>query len=880
MKDSAPAQWPDNRIAHFEGGNIMSRKIMHSLFATTALAIALPTVAFAQEAPADSDEATVDNVEIIVEARRSAENVQDVPVSVQVVTGDKLQELAITSADELSKLAPGLKLENAGASTAIILRGVAWKPGSGTPATPLYFNEVPFDPGNTVVSLFDVGQIEVLRGPQGTSRGAPSISGAITLTTKKPDLNEFGGYVQGLYGSDNHWDVQGAINVPIIKDMLAIRLATNIENSENDRVNSIKTNVDPKLNDRSYRATVLFQPTETLSIQAMYQRRRTDKLRYDQVVGTGSPGRTTLTPTQTFLASLGALGVIPANFNGPALTVGQRASVQDGGNITKERINLLTINAEWEVFGHTLSANYGRQYNKSPSSFNSRDPLNMLPGFEPYAEVPNLGNKWESKEIRISSLPNENRPFDYDIGWFSKHSNGTAAQNLLQYLPGAFGAPNALPGAGTYNPAYTLPINLTFPIGQVFDSFYGNIRFHIGESTELSGGLAIVRDRVPVGSNTVVGAGRANAGPLAIIRLQFPGFLQPLVTSCEIANSFANQGLFTSTTYPGTCDVNVPAGSGNSSFTTNPKYSRALYNFSLSHKFTDDVMVYATTGSSYRSGLPSLGSVGLGAALLLPKPEGAKSYELGIKTTLSPGLRVNAAIFQIDYQDQLTQFEGIQYWNPTGTGRIDRTSLAFYRNVDSQVRGFEVEIAAQPTDNLSLGANISYSKIKSKGGLVPANPGDCAGTVPLNAANFAAGTQINFCPSAKGQVLNQSAPFQATFNGGYNMPLGPLDGYLRFNLNYQGKNPNFGNFPTAGVFRKVPSYAILDLFSGIAGKDGEWDVGFYAKNVFDKQVENSRVATLNNIYSPYQVAPGGYDVVRTSLPREIGVTARFSFGSR
>jgi len=520
-----------------------------------------------------------------------------------------------------------------------------------------------------------------------------------------------------------------------------------------------------------------------------------------------------------------------------------------------------------------LSANYGRQYNKSPAYFNARDPLNMLPGYEPYAEVPNSGSTWNAKEIRISSLPSDSRPFDYDIGWYSKHSDGTAAQNLLQYLPGAFGGPNALPGTGTFNSAYALPINLTFPIGQVFDSFYGNIRFQITEKTELSGGLAMVRDRVPVGSNTVVGGGLFNAGPLAVVRLQ-AGALAPFITSCTQLR------LLPSTAYPGSCDAPVPAGSGNSSFTTNPKYTTALYNFSLSHKFTDDVMVYATTGSSYRSGLPSLGSVGLGGDLLLPKPEGAKSYELGIKTTLSPGLRVNAAVFQIDYQDQLTQFEGIQYWNPTGAGRIDRTSLAFYRNVDSQVRGFELEVAAQPLDNLSLGANLSYSKIKSKGGLVPANPGDCAGTVPLNAANFAAGTQINLCTSAKGQVLNQSAPFQAVFNGAYTVPLGGAEGYLRFNLNYQGKNPNFGNFPTAGVFKKVPSYAILDLFAGVAGEEGVWDVGFYTKNVFDKKVENARVATLNNIYSPYQVAPGGYDVVRTSLPREIGVTARFSFGSR
>ena len=155
------------------------RKIL--LLATASIgaaAMVAPGTALAQaaDAPAASNQ-------ILVTARRSAEDVQDVPVTVQVVTGDRLDQLAITTADELGKLAPGLTLVNNNANTQVSLRGVAWRPGSGTPATPIYFNEVPFDPGQTIVSIFDVEQIEVLRGPQGTSRGAPSISGAVTIST-------------------------------------------------------------------------------------------------------------------------------------------------------------------------------------------------------------------------------------------------------------------------------------------------------------------------------------------------------------------------------------------------------------------------------------------------------------------------------------------------------------------------------------------------------------------------------------------------------------------------------------------------------------------------------------------------------------------------
>ena len=248
----------------------MTKVLIQFLAATTALTISMP--AFAQDAQADGASESND---IIVTARRSDERLQDVPVSVQVVTGASLDKLAITSVDEISKLAPGLSLVNQGSSTIVVLRGVTWQPGSGTPATPIYFNDAPFDPAQTVQSLFDVGQIEVLRGPQGTSRGAPSISGAVTITTRKPDLSEFGGYARAQYGSANHWAVQGAINAPIIKDVLALRLAANIENSENNRVYSVNSAIKPTLADRSFRATLLLKPMDTLSIQAMYQRRKT-----------------------------------------------------------------------------------------------------------------------------------------------------------------------------------------------------------------------------------------------------------------------------------------------------------------------------------------------------------------------------------------------------------------------------------------------------------------------------------------------------------------------------------------------------------------------------------------------------------------------------
>jgi iron complex outermembrane recepter protein len=827
----------------------MAKNFLRTLIATTALStVAAPAMAqVTSAAPAASSED-----EIIVTARREAENLQDVPVSVQVVTGQTIQDLGITSVEDISKLTPGLTLVNApGASQSITLRGVTWQPGSGTPATPLYFNEAPFDPGITISSMFDVGQIEVLRGPQGTSRGAPSISGAITLTTHKPDLNEFGGFALGLYGSDNHMTLQGAVNFPIIQDVLAVRLATNIEDSEGNGIRSVHSSIDPQFDDRSYRLTALFEPTDTFSLQVMFQQRNTESANFVQVAGTGSPG---------FPGFPGALPPNAPNFNGPALTVADNASVQDRPSTADQKMELITVNANWQVLGHNLTVNYGRQSNRSARQFNALDTLNIVPGFENYLTVDNVGlPDFETREIRLSSVPDPNRPIDYDIGWFSKESGGTILVSSPAYLTGAFGHPvTAGPGAVSVpNSRYVLENTTTIGIGQSFSSTYANVRVHPDDRNELSVGVALLKDEVPVDLEIRTFAA-------------FNAFANPALPSTAFC-PFAVPGAIASPVYTTgvVCEIGLPAGFRNASQHNNDSYDEAIYNVSYSHRFSDSLLGYFTAGSSFRSGLPAINNPGLPADLVTPDGESAESLELGLKSEFDNGLRINASIFQIDYANQLTTFEGVNYFN-TVSGRTAQTSIAFYRNIDSQVRGVELEVAANPLENLSLGANLSYAKIESQGGTVP-----CNAAAPITALN-----PINFCQSVKGEDLNQQAPFQATINGSYEIPFGSaLDGYVRFNANFQGHNPNYGNFRQGTSFRGTDSYWVVDLYAGLTGNDGGWDLGLFAKNVFDEQVELARVRTINAIYTNF-AGPPGYDVVRTSRPQEVGVRLSYAFGAR
>src|SRR3546814_10786012 len=82
-----------------------------------------------------------------------------------------------------------------GYTTAATIRGASFQVESGSsPTVEFYLNDAPIQSNSLFNSMFDVGQIEVLRGPQGTLRGRASPSGSITVTTQKPDLYESGGY--------------------------------------------------------------------------------------------------------------------------------------------------------------------------------------------------------------------------------------------------------------------------------------------------------------------------------------------------------------------------------------------------------------------------------------------------------------------------------------------------------------------------------------------------------------------------------------------------------------------------------------------------------------------------------------------------------------
>ena len=459
--------------------------------------------------------------------------------------------------------------------------------------------------------------------------------------------------------------------------------------------------------------------------------------------------------------------------------------------------------------------------------------------------------------MRLSSIREEDHFLDYDLGVYYHKSTGRLAfESPAALLDGAFGNPFTGPPSPYINQAaidrYSASANSNFYLGTKNYSAYGNMVFHLTDNTELTAGLRWIHDERPVKIS---------------VDLE-PGFFAATDLGSVVPCATLDPRLVDSPLYAGVCDF--PIGEDPSFVAPPDEYLRAdetktIWNVSLSHNFTDDLLAYTTVGTSWRQGLPSINNQGLPSEFILPDPESATSYEIGVKSSWLGWLRANAAVFQIDYKDQLNQFSSVPYYNSI-SGSTSSTSIAFFDNVDAKVQGFEAEVSALPIDNLTLTASVSYAKIESEGGEVP-----CADdSRPLGPNN-----PINLCVSDSGQTINAAPEWQASFFGSYVLPLGPVDGYARWVVDYQGSNPNSGT-----SIESASSYTTVDLYFGVTDSDGNWDIGLYGKNVFDEQNQ----LTINNFTTGYGVdelfGPSGYDTVTTIAQREIGISARYSFGSR
>jgi outer membrane receptor protein involved in Fe transport len=202
-----------------------------------AVAAALASVA-APRTPAlaaTADAAGGGLQEVVVTARKREENLQDVPISIDVLTHKDIQNLGIVQFDDYAEKMPSISFISIGpGSQVFFMRGVsdASNPNyPNTSATGFFLDDTSLSWFGVQpdLHLYDIERIEVLNGPQGTTFGASSMAGAIRYITNKPNVNAFsagadfeGGQIQG---GQQDWSEEAFLNLPLVEGKLGLRVS-------------------------------------------------------------------------------------------------------------------------------------------------------------------------------------------------------------------------------------------------------------------------------------------------------------------------------------------------------------------------------------------------------------------------------------------------------------------------------------------------------------------------------------------------------------------------------------------------------------------------------------------------------------------------------
>jgi len=283
------------------------------LAATATAAVMLPGSAWAQQAGQDdapaasAPDTAADRPDpgndIVVTARRTNERLQDVPVAITAFNGAALQDRSVATLDEIAKYTPNVRFDGAAAlsggnyNATVFIRGVGQNDFAifSDPGVGFYVDDVYYARSiGGVLDAVDIDSVQVLRGPQGTLFGKNTIGGAVLITTGQPDLNNIEGRLEGTVGRFSRIDVKGAINLPIVKDKVALRLSAASLNRDGYVKRLLDGDTQGDRSAQVVRAKLRIQPDDALTIDigADYTRARETSAPSDLLAVGNKPGVT------------------------------------------------------------------------------------------------------------------------------------------------------------------------------------------------------------------------------------------------------------------------------------------------------------------------------------------------------------------------------------------------------------------------------------------------------------------------------------------------------------------------------------------------------------------------------------------------------------
>ena len=827
----------------------------------------------AQTGRADRAQAgdNADAGDIIVTARRTDERLQDVPISITVFNQQQISNRNIVAPEDLALYTPSLSTNGVTGreNTSYSIRGFTQDPGT-SPSVAVYFADVvaprsgasiPQGDGAGPGSFYDLQNVQVLKGPQGTLFGRNTTGGAVLIVPQKP-TGRFEGYVEGLYGSYNWKGLQGAINAPLT-DTIRARLSFDYQ----DRDGLTKdAGAGPDLDNRHYiavRGSVVWDVTPDIENYTI--------LSFLHTKSNGSGYSLIGCDPASFIGS---------NVCGPFATrqaSGPHTASTDINNPLNERREYRAINTTTWHASDALTIKNIISYTQLTGDYVSdifssnikipttvfvpiQDPATgALLALQPTPTGALAGTRLQFTDVTANgsnhntdqSTFTEELQFQGRIGgdkfvwqagaYYERSAPHGATQNFstqlvnctditklqcssplgqiyrqgyAQYFANLFGVPAQFTDPGFDFPIGGVGKHLT-TIGFRNLGIYAQGTYALTSQLKVTGGIRYTSDKVKASDNDInyVFGG--------------PGFgaNNPSVSCIQTDALIANNCLITAKT----------------------KSSKPTWLIDLDYKPNDDILLYAKYSRGYRQGSVSPSAAGTYRTF---KPEKIDAFETGLKADLRGALR---GYFNIDafynnlYGQQINAaFTAVGGNVPQAQGIVNVKKSRSY--------GVEAEFSVSPFRGFNLNGSYTYLRTKLVSAPVPVAP------PPYTRVDLSAD---------QGGDLAYSPHNRFTVTGSYTLPLDPGIGQIVFATTYSYSSSQFAVSPSSSSLGKIKSFNTLNLnlnWNHVGGS--KLDASVFATNVTNENYQ-TQVAGI--------FAATGVEFARYGEQRVVGGKLRYNF---
>ena len=763
------------------------------LLMTLAPALALPAVA---------QNLTLE--EVVVTAQKRVESVQDVPISVSAMSGERMADANIINLEGLTNYIPNFSMNQSGISNNITIRGVSSGINPGfEQSTGMYVDGIYYGRGQLSRSpMFDLERIEVLRGPQPILFGKNSIAGAVSMITARPG-DEFEGSATALYETEEQrQDYRLVLSGPLTQ-RLSGRFSALYRDMHGAYTNTLSGGDEKREEERVLRAQLLWEPIDTLSVLAKYERSDFDDFGRNvelaqsivrEDLAAQGRGIDYITALNNFVAAgNNARGLQPPiAYSG---IDGRLNRVRGGnGDFHDNSSEVFVLTVDYALGDHTLTSTTGYlEYafdQDCDCDFTSASIFNALQS-ERFDQF--------SQEIRLTSPGGE----------------------TLDYIAGLYYQSNEL----NFNDSINVPANSLLRLLNPAFSDIRTRRFSVQDS-DLWALFAQVTWNVNERTRLVLGARYSEEDKAAVKRQAHVGSNGVELPATDPTGRRPNTlwalnalfGVFSIEPYE-------PIFARRKEKEFNPLVT-------LQYDLRADAMLYATYVEGFKAGGFDIRSNGhpdpavVNARNLARnldivgvfefEDESAESFEIGAKMGLGPAAELNLAAFYTEYTNlQTSQFDGVLGFNVRNAG-------------EAQIKGIELDGRWRLSDGLTLSGALAYldfeyTDFKNNQCYFGQQVLDPGAVQPDGATCDATGKRKEYTPEYSGML-----------SADYVMPLG-RGLQLRSTLDLVFSDAYTFN-PTLDPRSVQDAFTKVNLRLALGARSGAWEVAFIGQNLSDEDV--------------------------------------------